>query len=950
MTTASLSTAWTEQAPHQTALEALQRLRWSVFPLDEEKKPPKMGGVHPDGTPKRLRWKPLQSRHPTEQEILFWQATYHPSAWAVITGAISGLIILDFDGEEGSETRRRLGLEPHVQTGSGGHHVYFKHPGWRVPTLNSKSKVALFRRFPGLDIRGEGGYAAFCGRNTHGPYIWKRDPILEDCARLPEDLRVLLGLLHPPSEAQTAQKGTQAKPAESISETLLARALHLVTHARKGRNDTGFWLACQLRDHGYSEGEAHTVMQQYAERVPSTNSKGQPEPYTGEEARSSVKSAYSGAVREAWAGAEVRATPAAGASGGQGTGSPTTATTSSPEPDGRPDIFVGEDQLRDFTDAAIAAMRQQEQKNPTLFLQAARLVRVARNEVGRPLVVQMGVVEVREVLTQAANFYRRKKVAGAEEDSVSVPCSPPKELAEQILARQTQRPYLPFPPLVALVETPVIRPDGTILDQPGYDAPTRLYYAPQPGMEACTVPKQPTTQDCQAALEVIWDIIGEFPYASAADRANTLALLLTPLVRPAIKRHVPLALIDAPKQGTGKGLLSDVVSIAATGSNAAILTLSESEEELQKAITSLLIEGATIITIDNIQGRLQSKHLDAVLTSDIWRGRILGQSKMAQVPQRATWIATGNNIRLGGDLARRCYRIRLDPKMSRPWMRSDFRHSDLATWVLEHRAALICALLTLARAWFVAGCPTDARLPKLGTFTGWVNVVGGILAFAGIEGFLANLEQLYDEADEDSAQWEGFLKAWHGAFGEAWVKIADIVTWVAGEETAEESDEDAGSSSFVAGSSGGEFLPDSLQMALRDHPKSFKIRLGRALEKRIDTCFGNENLHMERDRNGHEKISVWRVVAGSAGSAGSSPSHARNENWMDEVKGGDPQNESERWWNNSPHSPQQDIPQNAQNGLTSHANTHCDVKNDGHIATDEQQLPADGDERERFAL
>ncbi len=61
MTTASLSTAWTEQAPHQTALEALQRLRWSVFPLDEEKKPPKMGGVHPDGTPKRLRWKPLQS-------------------------------------------------------------------------------------------------------------------------------------------------------------------------------------------------------------------------------------------------------------------------------------------------------------------------------------------------------------------------------------------------------------------------------------------------------------------------------------------------------------------------------------------------------------------------------------------------------------------------------------------------------------------------------------------------------------------------------------------------------------------------------------------------------------------------------------------------------------------------------------------------------------------------
>ena len=143
----------------------------------------------------------------------------------------------------------------------------------------------------------------------------------------------------------------------------------------------------------------------------------------------------------------------------------------------------------------------------------------------------------------------------------------------------------------------------------------------------------------------------------------------------------PLALIDAPKQGTGKGLLSDVVSIIATGNSAAILTMSDSDEELQKLITSLLIEGTTIITIDNITGRLQSRHLDAVLTSDMWRGRILGVSKTTLVPQRATWLATGNNIKLGGDLARRCYRIRLDAKVSRPFMRKGFTHSDLATWV-----------------------------------------------------------------------------------------------------------------------------------------------------------------------------------------------------------------------------------------------------------------------------
>ena len=155
-------------------------------------------------------------------------------------------------------------------------------------------------------------------------------------------------------------------------------------------------------------------------------------------------------------------------------------------------------------------------------------------------------------------------------------------------------------------------------------------------MEACKISLVPSQEEREAALALILETIGEFPYVDEADLANALALLLTPFLRPAIKRHVPLALLDAPKPGTGKGLFSDVVSIIATGTSSAVLTMSDSEEEVQKSITSLLIEGATIITIDNIAGRLQSKHLEAVLTADLWRGRILGQSKMVLVPQRAT--------------------------------------------------------------------------------------------------------------------------------------------------------------------------------------------------------------------------------------------------------------------------------------------------------------------------
>jgi hypothetical protein len=764
MITLSRAEAWTHQAPTQTALDALQHLRWSVFPLDEQKRPPPLAQVHAADTPRRLAWKTYQSRLPTVQELTTWQQRYAPRAYAVITGALSGLVVLDFDGEQGVRTMHALDLHPHVRTGSGGYHVYFQHPGWAVPTLNGKSKRALGARWPGLDIRGDGGYAAFCGRNQNGPYQWLREPLPDALDELAADVRAFLGLLPAPAPPAAGPAGaaqqTILTPHErpEVAAHLLEQALRAVTEQMMGRNDAGFWLACQLRDQDYSHQEAHAWLLAYARRVPRTNSKGQQEPYTQEEAMASVRSAYQHPPRK-------RTQATAQTQGAAGSPPGTGLVQQTPEPaDDLPEIIVGSEQLREVTDAALHALLRQEREQPTLFLQSARLVRVGRNEVSRPLITPMGVAEIKEMLTHAANFYRLRK-AGLEGSSVKVPTSPPKEIAEQILARQTQQPYLPFPPLVGVVETPVLRPDGTILDTPGYDAATGLYYMPVGGMERCSIAADPSQQQCEAALALLKETIGEFPYAEKADFANALGLLLTPLVRPAIARHVPLALLDAPKPGTGKGLYADVVALIATGESVAVLIAPDNDEEWDKRITAMLLQGRSLICIDNLPaGRLQSAKLEAVLTADLYEGRMLGQSTMVKMPHRATWMATGNNITLGGDLPRRCYRIRLDPKVSQPWMRKGFRHEDLAGWVLQHRAELISALLTLARAWYVAGQPVDESLPTLGTFTPWVKIIGSILHHAGVEGFLANLHHLYEEADDESGQWEAFLEVWFALF------------------------------------------------------------------------------------------------------------------------------------------------------------------------------------------
>jgi hypothetical protein len=80
-------------------------------------------------------------------------------------------------------------------------------------------------------------------------------------------------------------------------DALLERALRRVVPGSQGqgRNDSGFWLACQLRDNRYSEAEAEGVVVRFAGAAP-----GHGHPYTEREARATVRSAYSRPAREPW--------------------------------------------------------------------------------------------------------------------------------------------------------------------------------------------------------------------------------------------------------------------------------------------------------------------------------------------------------------------------------------------------------------------------------------------------------------------------------------------------------------------------------------------------------------------------------------------------------------------------------------------------------------------------
>lgn len=463
---------------------------------------------------------------------------------------------------------------------------------------------------------------------------------------------------------------------------------------------------------------------------------------------------------------------------------------------------------------------------PAMFIRSGGLARVGRNEDGLPILEPLTESALRGRLARCVEFVRATERA-------TVPVAPPLDVVRDIASLG----QWPFPPVQGIIETPTIDPNGRVIDQPGYDAATRLCYMPAPEFAMPPVPDAPSSDRVTAARALLEEIICDFPFVDDAARANLLAALITPIIRPMIDGPIPMAIVDKPQAGTGSSLLAETIGLLATGRAAAMLSAPKEEEEWEKRIFGLLWAGRTVVVVDNVEGKLFAPALAMALTASTYQGRVLGRSEMMILPQRATWIATGNNIRLGGDLPRRCYWVRLDAQVARPWQRSGFRHPDLLGWVRAERGRLLAAVLTIARAWHVAGRPVPAGLPVLGGFDGWARVVGGMLAYCGIEGFLGNLEAMYEQADDDTAAWEAFLTGWLEYAGGGPITVAEIVRRLRDCE---------------------EFrtlLPDELA----DGPdsKGFQRRLGWGLRKRNGQRFPR-GLVVEKAGSDHQAVK-WRV-------------------------------------------------------------------------------------------
>jgi putative DNA primase/helicase len=181
-----------------------------------------------------------------------------------------------------------------------------------------------------------------------------------------------------------------------------------------------------------------------------------------------------------------------------------------------------------------------------------------------------------------------------------VKCDPPSLVARVLAARQGR---WGLRPVSGVLTCPTLRPDGSILSEPGYDRATRLFFMPDPALQMPPIPERPSRADAKQAIEILDALLIDFKFVGEVDRAVALSLFVSSVVRGVLDM-VPLHAFTAPTPGSGKSYLADITTAIISGRYCPVITPGRSEEELEKRLGAMVLAGYPTISLDNCSAEL----------------------------------------------------------------------------------------------------------------------------------------------------------------------------------------------------------------------------------------------------------------------------------------------------------------------------------------------------------
>ena len=663
------------------------------------------------------------------------------------TGSRSGVFVIDDDQAKHPDDPRTFEPPPtgfviDSPTGSA-HHYYRFVDGVR----NSANTIA-----PHVDVRGEGGYVVYAG-SVHPvakrPYRIRAAGEFAEC-----EAGVLAKVLKPsaPATVRVDMTRPSAPAPTGYVETALAREVHAVRTAAEGaRNDTLNKAAFSLGQ--LVAGGALTSERVTAELTSAATLAGLPE----REIAATIRSGMSSGAQSPRKAPERPATA--------------TATKSAPASPSRLGVLVpGSHVLRD--DGAPKGTRYVEQGNHVFIedvlsgIPAGTLYRRA-DSVGEIVNGEFRIASpdrIRSIVDRFVTLQAGKANKDEEEPPVLLFRTCSRDHAGLLIAGGQVAGPDHIRELKHLAAHPICVGADFAPAPPGWHAESNTYRADD---------AEPEEMDLPTAKSVIEDLICDFPFATKADRANYLGLLLTPILRPALGAPVPMHLIGSPMERSGKTKLVEIVlGCTVLGQTIGAAQLAGDENEHDKRILAILRSGQTILHLDNLKDALDSAPLASLLTSHVYQGRVLATTTMPSVPNGLTVVGTGNNVHATGEIAKRIVPIMLQPGTDTPEERDDFRHPDILRYAMESRLRSLGACMAIIEAWRDAGRPLAAT--RLGGFERWSQVVGGIMGVAGYDEWLSNRAGWRGEVDDFGSELAELVAAWHAKWACEWVQASEV--------------------------------------------------------------------------------------------------------------------------------------------------------------------------------
>ena len=398
-----------------------------------------------------------------------------------------------------------------------------------------------------------------------------------------------------------------------------------------------------------------------------------------------------------------------------------------------PLLFVKRGEHKELVDAAVSALAAA----PEVFNRLGELVRLESNE-GHTSLASMDRHKVGYELGSLVKLC----------DERGNPADPSRDLCEAVLSAS---PWSGVKRIERVAVQPAWEQGGGITS-PGYDAAAKTLGHFNP---ADYPPSEAGRDELVREFE---HLLSGFEFGSTTDKAGALAAILTAALRP-IWAAAPAFVFNAADKGSGKTTLAKVVTLfACTPTARSVPTWAGSGEERRKVLTSILMKGTPAALFDNVRegAVINDEPLASAITEGVYAGRELGTNRLPTLAARTLWLFTGNNVRPGRDLARRCMVVNLSPISDNPAGRTfEF---DPEALVSEARGAWVMKALGLVELWHKAGKPPH-DWPAVGSFGEWGRTVRGVLHWLGYDDPAQSLFESIEQ-DDDRDLLRVFIDTW----------------------------------------------------------------------------------------------------------------------------------------------------------------------------------------------